>query len=117
MSTDDYKNLYWSVIHKREEDKIEQLSNHIEMKNTLLNISSENIELNKRIDLLEQNYIDGTIIGLSEKFITIKCKYGEMSIHKSQLNNEMFGKNMNRQCKFKLKYHINKYQGKDLILL
>ena len=47
-----------------------------------------------------------------------KCKYGEISIHKSQLNKEiLYGKNMNKRCKFKLKYHINKYQGKDLILL
>jgi|TARA_B100000768_G_C11009646_1_gene261437 hypothetical protein len=119
MSTDDYKKLYWSVIHKRDEKEEEQLSNHVEMKRKLLNISSENIELNKRIDLLEQNYIDGTIIGLSEKFITIKCKYGEISIHKSKLNkNELlYGKNMHKKCKFKLSYHLNRYQGKDLILL
>tara|TARA_B100001059_G_C17777121_1_gene551958 strand:- start:1003 stop:1359 length:357 start_codon:yes stop_codon:yes gene_type:complete len=118
MSTDDYKNLYWSVIHKRGEKEAEYLLYNSDIKRKLLNISSENIELNKRIDLLEQNYIDGNIIGLSEKFITINCKYGEISIHKSQLNKEiLYGKNMNKRCKFKLKYHINKYQGKDLILL
>ena len=68
MSTDDYKNLYWSVIHKRDEKEEEYLLYNSEIKRKLLNISSENIELNKRIDLLEQNYIDGNIIGLSEKF-------------------------------------------------
>jgi len=116
LSRDDYKNMYWDQINKRKGyDKIIERY-HI---NSNLENNNNNIkELEKRIDLLEQNYIDGNIIGLSEKFITIKCKYGEISIHKSQLNKEiLYGKNMNKMCKFKLKYHINKYQGKDLILL
>lgn len=119
MSSDDYKNLYWSVIHKRDEKEAEYLLYNLDIKRKLLNISSENIELNKRIDLLEQNYINGTIIGLSENFLTIKCKYGEISIHKSKLNNNelLYGKNMHKQCRFKLRYHLNKYQGKDLIII
>tara|TARA_A100001015_G_C14537129_1_gene536433 strand:+ start:21 stop:569 length:549 start_codon:yes stop_codon:yes gene_type:complete len=108
------KNFY-NLVNSYLNDKIIERY-HI---NSNLENNNNNIkELEKRIDLLEQNYIDGNIIGLSEKFITIKCKYGEISIHKSQLNKEiLYGKNMNKMCKFKLKYHINKYQGKDLILL
>ena len=119
LSREDYKNMYWDQVNKRKgyEKIIERYSINYKLEN---NNNNNNIkELEKRIDLLEQNYINGTIIGLSENFLTIKCKYGEISIHKSKLNNNelLYGKNMHKQCRFKLRYHLNKYQGKDLIII
>jgi len=117
LSREDYKNMYWDQIKKRK--GYEKIIERYRINCNLENNNNDIKELEKRIDLLEQNYVDGTVIGLSENFLTIRSKYGEISIHKSKLNkNELlYGKNMNRQCKFKLSYHLNRYQGKDLILL
>ena len=117
LSREDYKNMYWDQIKKRK--GYEKIIERYRINCNLENNNNDIKELEKRIDLLEQNYVDGTVIVLSENFLTIRSKYGEISIHKSKLNkNELlYGKNMNRQCKFKLSYHLNRYQGKDLILL
>ena len=110
LTKEDWKRMYWDQITKRKVSNI-----IVERYNDNINLQNEHLK--KRIDLLEQNYIDGTIIGLSNNFMTIRCKYGEISIHKSKLNNELlYGKNMYKPCKFKLRYHLNKYQGTSLII-
>jgi hypothetical protein len=110
LTKEDWKRMYWDQVNKRKESNI-----IVDRYNSNINLQNE--DLKKRIDLLEQNYIDGTIIGLSNNFMTIRCKYGEISIHKSKLNNELlYGKNMYKSCKFKLIYHLNKYQGTSLII-
>ena len=118
LTKEDYRNMYWDQVSKRKEIEKEKGFNNIIINRELINSNNQNNDLLKRINLLEQNYIYGKITGLNNTFMKIKTDIGDISIHKSKLhNNELYGKNMNRDCKFKLYYHINKYQGHDLILL
>ena len=110
-SSNNYKNMYWDQVRKRKLLE-EQYSSRIH------NNNNNDIKLLERINFLEQSYIFGNISSINNNFIIISTNIGDISIHKSKVDHTLFSyKHINKKCKFKLFYHINKYQGHDLILL
>ncbi len=113
MSTDDYSNMYWSQVNKRKEIEVENHNIKSEMIREINTLEITNKDLLKRINLLEQNYLNGTIIRINQAYFVIETNIGEFSIHKSKLgsNVEFTLGNMNKHCRFKLYYYRNQYFG------
>ena len=119
MSTDDYTNMYWSQINKRKEIELENHNVKSDMIREINTLEITNKELLKRINLLEQNYLNGTITRINQSYFVIETNIGEFSIHKSKLgyNIEFSFENMNKNCQFKLYYYRSQYFGHMLELI
>uniref|UniRef100_A0A6C0C6Z5 Uncharacterized protein n=1 Tax=viral metagenome TaxID=1070528 RepID=A0A6C0C6Z5_9ZZZZ len=111
MNINDWKNMYWDQVNKRKNEQ----QRYIPKYNI---VNNNNDELLKRLTLLEQKNIYGEIYSIDKNFIVIKTDIGKISVHKSNYNGINFSyKHINKLCKFKLIYHINKYQGKDITFI
>jgi len=117
MNINDWKNMYWDQVNKRKNEQ-QRYTPKYNIVNNNNNNYNNNDELLKRLTLLEQKDIYGKIYSIDKNFIVIETDIGKISVHKSNYNGINFSyKHINKLCKFKLIYHINKYQGKGITLI